>query len=832
MFRPAGSDAFRDPGRGRRGAYGMLALVLPIAVHLPLVLGRRTLWFNDVTELHVPIRDFFGRAWARGEFPLWCPDLYLGFPLFAEGQAGPLYPLNWALFPFLPAWWAVGASYALHLGIGSLGAWFWLSGFLGPMSALAGGIVFGLSGHLALHHMHLNLVQALAWLPWCLWAAERVFREGRFRDVAILATLLALLALCGHPQTTVNSFGVVGFYALVRALGTGDGEVLGEPRSLLGVLLAMPLAGGLCLVQVLPTLELASGSVRNAGAVAGQMSQHLTPQALAVLAVPSAFGTPGEATNWLHPGGMWRAGIDLHVGLVAVWAAMMAWASRQRRLVAALALSAAVVFLVALGPLMFGVPELFQLPVLRAFRFPDRLNGPLTLLLAALAAAGIEAMLERPPSRRVVVLSMLGVLLALAAVLGATYRRGLASNPVLRAELVRDLAIQVLSLAAAAGILGSGTQTAWKRGLLVLAAGLPLADHALRQVPSTPPSYWDPPSTARAIREDLCPGNPDCSREERLERVVFRSPPAPYLQVGWIRRSLPPDPLAGLAYNLPMLYGLQAVDGILPLRQEAFLSVYKRMADIPGRTLGPLGGRYVVTPRPGDAPARARRLPGTEGVGAWRDPDALPRAFAVHEVEVVPDPEAASRWVAREPRTLRRRALLPFLPPVPLGAPPPGESSSVKVARYRDEEVLLDVRMAADGLVVLLDSYYPGWEALVDDIPAPILQANRLFRAVPVAAGNHRVEFRYRPRAFRMGVAGSLAVLSILAALLALEVLWSSLAGRPPRPFARKMPRLVPGDAEVPRILPWAFAVLGAWVILSVVRFWSAWHHAFQYWAG
>ncbi len=806
----------------------MLAMVLPVAVHLPLVLGWRTLWFNDITELHVPIRDFFGRAWARGEFPLWCPDIYLGFPLVAEGQAGPLYPPNWVLFATLPAWWAVGASYALHLGFASLGTWLWLSRFLRPLAALAGGIVFGLSGHLALHHMHLNLVQALAWLPWCLWAVEAVFREGRLRDLVRLAGFLALLAFCGHPQTTVNSFGIVGFWALVRALGTGDGEVLAERRSLLGVLLAMVFAGGLALVQILPALELAAGSVRSGGVGEGQMNQYLTPQALAVLAVPSAFGTPGMGTNWLHPGGMWRAGIDLHVGLVAVWAAVMAWASRQRRLAGALALVATVAALVAMGPLLIGLPEAFHLPVLRAFRFPDRLNGPLTLLVAGLAAAGIDAMLDQPPSRSMRIGSLLAVLLGLAVVLGVTYRRGIPGTSPLRGELIRDLAIQGLSLVAAVGALGRGTRTSWKHGLLVLAIGLPLADHVLRQVPATDPSYWDPPSTASAIRRDLCPSDPDCPREDRLERVVFRSPPAPYLEVGWLRRPLPPDPLAGLAYNLPMLYGLPAVDGILPLRQQAFLSVYKRMADVPGRTLGPLGGRYVVTPRPGDAPPGARPLPGTGTVGVWRDPDVLPRAFAVHQVEVVPDPDQASRRIAREPRTLRRRAVLPFLPPVPLGSPPPGETSLVRVEQYRDEEALLEVHMAADGIVVLLDSYAPGWEAFVDEIPAPLIPANRLFRAVPVPAGDHRVEFRYRPRTFRKGAAGSLVTLSLLLSLLSLEALGIALWGGPPRPLARRVPRALPGDAVVPRVLPWAFGVLGAWVVLSAVRFWDVWHRAFR----
>ncbi|HJQ82799.1 MAG TPA: YfhO family protein, partial [Candidatus Binatia bacterium] len=67
------------------------------------------------------------------------------------------------------------------------------------------------------------------------------------------------------------------------------------------------------------------------------------------------------------------------------------------------------------------------------------------------------------------------------------------------------------------------------------------------------------------------------------------------------------------------------------------------------------------------------------------------------------------------------------------------------------------------GLVVVADSFYPGWEARVDDRPTPIFPANVMFRAVAVPAGTHTITFRYRPRAFHLGCA--LFVLAALACL-------------------------------------------------------------------
>ena len=67
--------------------------------------------------------------------------------------------------------------------------------------------------------------------------------------------------------------------------------------------------------------------------------------------------------------------------------------------------------------------------------------------------------------------------------------------------------------------------------------------------------------------------------------------------------------------------------------------------------------------------------------------------------------------------------------------------------------------LAAPGLVVLADSYHPGWRASVDGSPAPILATNHLYRGVPVPAGRHTVRFEYRPRSVRLG-----AILSVVGA--------------------------------------------------------------------
>ena len=91
-------------------------------------------------------------------------------------------------------------------------------------------------------------------------------------------------------------------------------------------------------------------------------------------------------------------------------------------------------------------------------------------------------------------------------------------------------------------------------------------------------------------------------------------------------------------------------------------------------------------------------------------------------------------------------------------------NESVQIVAYEPERVAITADVASPAVLVLADAFYPGWQATVDGVPAPILRANLMFRGLALAPGRHEIVFSYRPAAWRLGAAISLVALAALVA--------------------------------------------------------------------
>jgi hypothetical protein len=150
----------------------------------------------------------------------------------------------------------------------------------------------------------------------------------------------------------------------------------------------------------------------------------------------------------------------------------------------------------------------------------------------------------------------------------------------------------------------------------------------------------------------------------------------------------------------------------------------------------------------------------TSNLSIFENPYAFPRAFVTYRTRPAPsDPDAFLAAMADAGFDPLLESFVEGPPPFEPAADAPARGQSAVFVRDDETEVELVVQLERPGLVVLADSFYPGWHATVDGTPAPIVATNYLFRGVPAPAGTHRVRFVYSPASVWIG-----GVLTILAA--------------------------------------------------------------------
>lgn len=150
----------------------------------------------------------------------------------------------------------------------------------------------------------------------------------------------------------------------------------------------------------------------------------------------------------------------------------------------------------------------------------------------------------------------------------------------------------------------------------------------------------------------------------------------------------------------------------------------------------------------------------------------FPRARIVHRIRFEPEPSVILNTLAdptHDPRTLAFVDVPLDLQSFTNDSPQVRGVERARIILDQAEQVHIKATLTAPGLLVLADTYFPGWEATVDGRSSMIVRTDQLFRGVPLRAGRHVITFDYRPASVRQGAAISGIAAALLALLLAVS---------------------------------------------------------------
>jgi hypothetical protein len=651
---------------------------------------------SDLVRQIQPWMEETRRALLTGRLPLVSERIGGGLPLLANGQTGAWAPLN------LPVW-ALGAERGTtvmalwKLELAGLGAFLFLRRRwrLRWPAAAAGATAFAGSAYL-MAWLLVPMGWVIALTPWAWWAAGWLL-GGRPRPlrVAGMGALAGWLLGSGlNPETAAIVVGSAGLAGLCL-----------HPVRWRRLLAAVAIAAVVAAVLAWPTLGLAAASSRTAVVHAerpnlARPALSIRLQAAQQLLAPLALGHPGRG-DWqgAYPYAVAAVGVGgLALGVIAVGRVRRRHRRLQWAALASLAVAAVLGYrLPPLDALLVRVPPL------------DNMTLPRFVVLVPWALAvwtGLAADGALHGRRRIV--WRVALVTALLVVAGAAVSRGLAAA---------DLALVGVTVAAAL----LATSLLLRPRLLAPALAVELGLYALGINPT-------------AAVSDRLPAPPLVERLRELQaehggRVIG------------LDGALPP--------NLSARYGMPDLRAYDPLRPRPFVALMAALGDRDAMLGGPLRAappllcgawsvRYLVSP-PASEPAGWEPV-WSDGSGSiWSNSHWLPELRVVGRAHALGEDDGW-RLLAGERLDFAREAVVP-------------EGTAAVAATHCElvESISTGPRLRAfvscDGpcLVVAARPWAPGWRAVVDGRPAPLVRANLAGLGVVSPPGEHTVELRYNP---------------------------------------------------------------------------------------
>lgn len=724
----------------------------------PMIAAGRSLFLRDTGLYFLPHKELIRRALLAGRLPQWNPYEYGGLPLLADPNFNVFHPLSvltyalpqplgTTLFMFACALSLVYGGRALAKALGcSEGA------------AILCGLTLAWCGP-SVSLMQTGQAVAGCFVPWLLASAVRAAQAPApvvaggvlsraslpaiVRPILEVSAAAALVLLSGTPEIGACGFVLGALLAVLAppvagsegAAGAADGVGARTGLKLRGLALfaaGCVLGALLAAAQIVPTAAYAELSSRASGFDFAQAVRYsLDPARLWTILLPAGdVLTEGEASYVL----------ELHSGIVVVLLALLSLRSRSARGPRLALLGVALACLVlALGRHTPVFEALWtHLPPLRAIRYPEKLIVPLAWALSVCAAAGWDWLRERVRPH--------------AGGQGAAAPRLALLLPVLASLCALELALPAWTL--------------WDTiPSAELTAPPPLAQ-AIRALPGSA-SDFRISSQSSGISADLTDalGEPSWSRPRKLHWLRHRALVDAWTATWGLRSDrgasgFTPGALQRLYQSAPGREVMNLLSVRFGITYGPAQPVYDKLGFVPSALSSMPSAPGTLPSSPGTAPGPTEPLVGPH---VRENPSAPPRLRLVSLVR--PQGNAPLPPCPLDAIVLSEADQAELPPQLPVArscaeVPPHASLGTAQLTRDEPEHVAGALEVSRPCLVLLADTFAPGWTATLDGQLMPLVAADGALRAVPVPPGKHTLSLDYRAPGLDLGlVVSALALL-------------------------------------------------------------------------
>lgn len=683
---------------------------------------------SDMWNFNYPVKNFLSLSLKQGELPFWSKSLGTGFPVFAEAQVGALFLPNLVLYYLFPTWLAFNLSFILAFFTSCFGAYLFFQKLgISRRSSLFSALVFAFGAYFVTKIVHLNYLQSATLLPLVFYLATSFWENPSLKYALLLSLLVSQQILAGGMQWVfISILGVLIFIFSLRQ--ESDLNELSKKTFLLLAVLVM--AGLFAAPQLLPTLEYKNISNRRTPLLSDQIFEYpFGWQHFILFLFPNFYGSPATG-SYPSPfendiGIFWENAVYLGALPILFFLAALFRRGKkpwEKSLLLLIVLSV----LLAVGkqsPISF----IYVFPGFNWFRVPSRFLILTTFSISALAGVGLDNVLSS---------------------------RLLSKFKLLRRKRLKFYIYIALVLIALLNLFTFGFTY---HPLVSISEALTVPDTATKIPPG---------------ERILTHG----TQKDAWNGVFFTK--------GW---QDPADYLYfknGLAPNLNLIFNRDNVGvytSFLPIRQ-VFQEFYLK------RLVAALGVKHIISPvvlEEGDElelefKIKAARQ-GLPNYYVYKYLKSLDRFHFVSNYEVADTFNETVDFLKNEDFSFSETAMLEE--DVDLKSSELTESQ-IDVLEDNDQRLVLKTKTNGDAVLIVADSFFPGWKAKIDNQETGIVAANINQRALLIPSGEHTIEMYYYPETFYKGamlsagaflVFGSIIILTKFGSIIRLKLVFQRL---------------------------------------------------------
>lgn len=805
--------------------------ILSAVYFSPLISGQKVMFQHDIQQAKGMAQEITAFEEKTGENSLWTNSMFSGMPVY---QIGSKYPGNLTRYLFSTLTYLIGYDRYPITSLWLLFTCFFIMLLTFEVNVWIAGaisVAYGLSGFniIGIEAGHANKVWTLMYTPLIFAAIKMAFDQKLLPALALITAAMALNVYANHLQVTYYAFLAVLIWLpvqLVFAIKEKKVSNFIKASAVLGIGAFLGVATNTSTLWT--TYEYGKESTRGgseltidqgasnsgldysyvfddysygrfeqitflaANFYGGSSGSDLPKDSEVGKLIGDAKGMPTYWGTQRYVAGPYYLGIILcALAIVAIvivpWTALKIW----------LVITGFICLSLATGKNSLFLSDLFYnyFPFYNKFRTPTMITGITQMVIAILAAMGLQELNGRLKDKKLVQLVhysfySIGGFLLLLALFGSSFfdfsntmdsmipiddpnfkSRFIQALQADRATLMQnDMWRSIVFLAITFGLIWLYLKEKIKLAPFALVFALlfmidlwPVNNRYMSKDTYKPKRKNEALFTASAADQQIL-ADPDLHyRVANLSVSTFNDATTSYFHrsIGGyhgakLRRYQ--ELIANhISPELEQMIGLLRSENLDPMAIDAVLKSR--------RILNMLNAKYYIV-NPNGAPLKNQYAYGN--------------AWVVNNLEWVKN--ADEEFTKLKSSDTRNTALVDEKWKTTVGDIKAGSDPNARISllSYAPNKLEYDFNSSAQELVLFSEIYYPyGWQAYIDDQPVAHFRSNFVLRGLVVPAGKHRITFKFEPNSYRTGETISMAS-SIAMILLLLGI--GGLQFRKPKP--------------------------------------------------